>query len=48
LKIIRNSLFQFDKFRFFYCGTLFVLIATFLYGWERPKPLTSIAGQARV
>jgi len=33
---------------FFYCGTLFVLIATFLYGWERPKPLTSIAEQARV
>ena len=33
---------------FFYSGTLFVLIATFLYGWEKPKPSSSVAEQARV
>jgi len=33
---------------FFYIGTLFVLTATFLYGWERPKITSSVTEQGRV
>ena len=29
-------------------GTFFVLAATFLYGWERPKPTVSVSEQARI
>jgi hypothetical protein len=35
-------------FRFFYTGTMFVLTATFLYGWEKPKITTSVNEQARI
>jgi hypothetical protein len=35
-------------FRFFYIGTMFVLTATFLYGYEKPKTSTSGTEQPRI
>ncbi|CAF3811611.1 unnamed protein product [Rotaria sp. Silwood1] len=33
---------------FFYMGTVFVLTATFLYGWEQNKIILSVNEQARI
>ncbi|CAM4919895.1 unnamed protein product [Rotaria socialis] len=39
---------DFSPSLFFYTGTVFVLSATFLYGWERKMTSSSVADQSRI